>query len=172
MKNPLLLLALGVIVGAIGAQIPAASATSATMPANPTPPAATAALRAPDGKLLSHVYDWTQMTPTTMANGVRRAVFEGPTTTLDKLHCHITTLNPGERSGQPSLHPQEEVIIIHEGTIEATYDGKAVTAGPGSVIFFAAGATTALHNPGKTPATYVVINYYPPKAAASPAPAK
>lgn len=165
MKKSLLFLLLGLIVGAVGADIPATTPTPMPEP-----------LKAPDGKLLSHVYDWDKLTTVTRPNGVRRDVFDAPTSTVEKLHCHISTLNPGERSGAPSLHAQEEVIIVKEGTVEAEYDGKAVTSGPGSVIFFAAGATTALHNPGKTPATYIVLNYYPtvaPKTRpATPAPAK
>ena len=113
-------------------------------------------------KMPSAVFDWEKMQPVTVSNGVRRTVFDGPTTTLDKLHCHITTLNPGQTSGDPRLHLQEEVIIVKEGTIEATFDGQVQTAGPGSVIFFAAHATTRLRNPGKVPATYTVINYYTP----------
>jgi mannose-6-phosphate isomerase-like protein (cupin superfamily) len=114
-------------------------------------------------KLASAVYDWERMQPVTVSNGVRRAVFDGPTATLDKINCHITTLNPGEVSGPPRLHLQEEVIIVKEGTIEATYDGHSQTVGPGSVIFFASHATTRLRNPGKVPATYTVIYYYTPK---------
>jgi XRE family transcriptional regulator, regulator of sulfur utilization len=114
-------------------------------------------------KLVSTVYDWEKMQPVPMSNGVRRAVFDGPTTTLDKINCHITTLNPGEVSGPPRLHLQEEVIIVKEGTIEATYDGHSKAVGPGSVIFFASHATTRLRNPGKVPATYTVVYYYTPK---------
>ena len=47
-------------------------------------------------KLTSAVYPWEKMKPTVVTNGVRRALFDGPTATVDKLHCHITTLNPGE----------------------------------------------------------------------------
>ena len=113
-------------------------------------------------KLSSTIVDWEKMQPTPASNGVRRAVLDGATATLDKLHCHITTLNPGEVSGPPRLHMQEEVIIVKEGMIEATYDGHSETVGPGSVIFFASHATTRLRNPGKTPATYTVIYYYTP----------
>jgi mannose-6-phosphate isomerase-like protein (cupin superfamily) len=113
-------------------------------------------------KLVSAVYDWENMQPTVVSNGVRRTVFEGPTATLDKINCHITTLNPGESSGPPRLHRQEEVVVVKEGTIEATYDGHSETVGPGSVIFFASHATTRLHNPGKVPATYTVIYWYTP----------
>ena len=113
-------------------------------------------------KLTSAVYDWEKMKPVTVPNGVRRTLFDGPTTSLDKLHCHITVLNPGEVSSEPHLHLQEEVIVIKEGTIEAYFDGKTETVGPGSVIFFNAHAVTRLRNPGKVPATYTVINYFTP----------
>jgi XRE family transcriptional regulator, regulator of sulfur utilization len=113
-------------------------------------------------KLKSAIYDWEKMQPTTVSNGVRRLVFDGPTTTLDKINCHITTLNPGQQSGEPRLHVQEEVVVVKEGTVEATYDGHSEIVGPGSVIFFDSGATTRLRNPGKVPATYTVIYYYTP----------
>src|ERR1700693_797114 len=112
--------------------------------------------------LLSAIYDWEKMQPLTVSNGVRRVVFDGPTATLDKIDCHITTINPGKQSGEPRLHLQEEIVIVKEGTVEATYDGHSETVGPGSVIFFASHATTRLRNPGKVPATYTVIYYYTP----------
>ena len=113
-------------------------------------------------KLTSKVYDWQQLVPTPTANGVRRDVFDDPTTTLDKMHCHITTLNPGKDSGEPRKHLQEEVLIVKEGLVEAHIDGKTQTAGPGSVFFFAANAVTRLRNAGDTPCTYIVIYYYTP----------
>jgi XRE family transcriptional regulator, regulator of sulfur utilization len=117
---------------------------------------------APAEKLLSALYDWEKMAVTPTPKGARRAVFDGPTTTLDKMHVHITTLNPGEKSGEPSKHLQEEIIIVKEGLVEANWDGQSKTGGPGSVIFFAAGATTFLRNAGTTPCTYHVIYYYTP----------
>ena len=113
-------------------------------------------------KLSSTIFDWEKMQPVPTTNGVRRTLFDAPTATLDKINCHITTLNPGQVSGEPRRHLQEEVVIIKEGTIEATYDGHSQTVGPGSVIFFASQATTRLRNPGKVPATYTVIYYYTP----------
>src|ERR1039457_2106071 len=113
-------------------------------------------------KLKSAIYNWEKMQPATVSNGVRRLVFDGPTATLDKINCHITTLNPGQQSGEPRLHVQEEVVVVKEGTVEAMYDGHSETVGPGSVIFFASGATSRLRNPGKVPCTYTVIYYYTP----------
>jgi mannose-6-phosphate isomerase-like protein (cupin superfamily) len=116
----------------------------------------------PPEKLRSTVYDWLKLEPTPTPTGMRRAVFDGATTALDKIHCHITTLNPGTNSGEPRRHLQEEVIIVKEGQVEASIDGKTQTVGPGSVFFMAANAVTALRNAGATPATYIVIYYYTP----------
>lgn len=116
----------------------------------------------PAEKLTSAVYDWEKMTVTPTPKGARRDVFDGPTTSLDKVHCHITTLNPGENSGEPRLHLQEEIIIVKDGLVEMHIDGKNQTAGPGSVFYLAARATTRLRNAGTTPATYIVIYYTTP----------
>lgn len=130
------------------------------LPAQTPPPANPS--RGPSAPLVSDVFAWDQLTVTPTAKGVRRDVFDGPTATVDKMHCHITTLNPGEKSGEPSKHLQEEVFIVNEGTVEAHWDGQSKTGGPGSVIFFAAGATTFLRNAGPTPCTYIVIYYSTP----------
>src|SRR3954466_8653317 len=106
---------------------------------------------APAAKLTSDVYVWDKLPVTPNAKGMRRAVLDGPTTTLDKLHCHITTLNPGEKSGEPTLHLQEEIIIVKEGTMGATSDGVSRVAPAGSVIFFAAHSMTWMRNIGTTP---------------------
>ena len=151
MKTILFVGAVIVLGSVLLAAICSVRATAAT-----ETPSATAA------RLASAVYDWENLQPVPVSNGVRRAVLDGPTMTLDKLHCHITTLNPGQVSGPPRLHLQEEVIIVKEGTIEATFDGYTQTAGPGSVIFFASHATTRLRNPTKQPATYTVVYYYTP----------
>ncbi|HEY4248261.1 MAG TPA: cupin domain-containing protein [Lacunisphaera sp.] len=116
----------------------------------------------PVEKLKSAVYDWTKLEAAPTPTGMHRAVFDGPTVALDKIHCHITTLNPGTDSGKPRRHLQEEVIIVKEGMVEASIDGKTQTVGPGSVFFMATNAITALRNAGTTPATYVVIYYYTP----------
>src|SRR5882757_1094072 len=96
----------------------------------------------PAEKLTSTVVTWESLKTESTKTGARRAVLDGQTTTLDKLHVHISTLNPGEKSGEPRLHLQEEVIIVKEGTLEATSDGVTRTATAGSVIFFAAHSVT------------------------------
>ena len=116
-----------------------------------------AAVTKPATPLTSAVFPWEKLVAAPKPNGERRDVFDGPTTTLDLAHCHVTTLNPGANSGEARRHPQEEIIIVKEGRIEMSIDGRLETAGPGSVFFLASNAVTRLRNPGATPATYFVI---------------
>lgn len=124
-------------------------------PSTPMPSPAPAPLH-------SAVFDWDKLPVTPTKVGVRRAVFDGPTATVDKAHCHATVLNPGEQSGEPRRHLVDEIIIIREGTVEAFADGEKHLAPAGAVIFFASGAVTALRNVGEGPATYYVISYTTP----------
>ena len=113
-------------------------------------------------KLVSAVYDWEKMQPMVVSNGVRRTLFEGPTATLDKINCHITTLNPGEMPHAGHQHPAEELIIVKEGTIEAVQNSVTNRVGPGSIIFEASNEYHSLRNVGQTQATYYVIKWVSP----------
>ena len=96
------------------------------------------------------------------STGQRRDVFDGPTGTLDRLHGHITTLNPGENTGPLHRHPQEEMVIIKEGTVEVNIDGRKQVAGAGSIVFFGVNENENMTNVGRTPATYLVLQWFTP----------
>jgi XRE family transcriptional regulator, regulator of sulfur utilization len=125
--------------------------------------AAQLAPAAPTTVLPSRVVDWNSMQTTATRTGERRLVFDAPTDTLDKLHLHITTLNPGENTGPLHRHPQEEMVIVKEGTIEVNIDGRKQVVGPGSVIYFSVNENENMTNVGKTPATYHVIQWFTPR---------
>jgi quercetin dioxygenase-like cupin family protein len=88
-----------------------------------------------------------------------------PTATLDELEIHITTLKPGLASHAPHQHPNEEMLVVREGTVEALVNGELKRVGPGSIIFQASNQLHNVKNVGDTPATYHVINW---KTAATP----
>lgn len=115
----------------------------------------------------SKVIDWNSLTPTSTRNGQRRDVFDAPTGTLDRLHGHITTLNPGENTGPLHRHPQEELIVIREGTLEIDIDGRKQTAGPGSLVFFGVNENERMTNVGQAPATYLVLQWFTPRTPKS-----
>jgi quercetin dioxygenase-like cupin family protein len=110
----------------------------------------------------STVFDWTAMAAKPTKVGAVRQVVQAPTATLDELEIHITTLNPGQTSHAPHQHPDEEVLIIKEGTVESLVNGQLRRIGPGSVIFQAANQLHGIRNVGDVPATYHVIKWNSP----------
>lgn len=71
-------------------------------------------------------------------------------------------------SHPPHQHPEEEIIIVKEGTVEVLVDSKLQTVGPGSVIFQAANHLHNIKNVGKTPATYFAIQWRSSKTGEAP----
>jgi XRE family transcriptional regulator, regulator of sulfur utilization len=108
------------------------------------------------------VFDWNSIEAKPTQVGARRQFFQAPTATLDELQCHVTTLNPGESPHPPHQHPDEELIIIKEGSVEALVNGETRRVGAGSVIFQAPNQMHGLRNAGTTAATYYVIRWSSP----------
>lgn len=110
----------------------------------------------------SALLDWNDLKANPTGVGQYRGVMKAKTATLDELEMHVTTLNPGQISHPPHKHPNEELVIIDSGKIEATSNGKTRVLGPGSVIFNASNQLHGVKNVGDTPATYHVINWHTP----------
>ena len=124
--------------------------------------AATAAFMAEPSITRSTTFDWTKLEAQPIDVGTRRSVMRSPTPTLDELEIHITTLNPGAVSHPPHQHPEEELLIVKEGTVETLQNGKATKLGPGSIIFHSSNDLHNIRNIGATPATYHVIQWRVP----------
>ena len=119
-------------------------------------------LTAQSQRIGSTVFDWDKLEVRTTATGSARSVVRAPTTTLDQLEMHITTLNPGQVSHAPHKHPEEELLIVKEGQVETLQNGVATRCGPGSIIFHASNDLHNIRNVGSTPATYHVIQWRVP----------
>jgi XRE family transcriptional regulator, regulator of sulfur utilization len=107
----------------------------------------------------STLFAWESIDNKTNASGSARQFFRAPTTALLQLECHVTTLNSGLASHAPHHHPEEEIVIIRQGTVEALVNGEWKRVGPGSVIFYAANVTHDLKNVGDAPAIYHVFSW-------------
>jgi quercetin dioxygenase-like cupin family protein len=114
------------------------------------------------GLLDSTAWKWQDLSAKKTDVGELRNVVRQPTRTLDELEMHITTLNPHTASHKPHTHPNEEMVILREGTLQAHVNGREIVIGPGSVLFFASMQPHAVQNVGDTPATYFVINWASP----------
>jgi XRE family transcriptional regulator, regulator of sulfur utilization len=110
----------------------------------------------------SSIFDWTSLTSTPNKTGSVRRVVQRPTATLDELEIHITTLDPGLSSHPPHQHPNEELLIIKEGTVESLVNGELKRVGPGSIVFQASNQLHGIRNVGDVPATYHVVNWSSP----------
>jgi quercetin dioxygenase-like cupin family protein len=104
--------------------------------------------------------DWDALIPQSTPAGEERAIFDNPTPTLEKFEVHATTLRPGMVSHPMHQHPWEEVILVKDGDLEATFHGQKQHAGAGAFVFFASNDPHNLKNVGSRAATYYVLNYY------------
>ena len=89
-------------------------------------------------------------------------MFDAPTATLDRFHAHITTLNPGQNTGPLHRHPQEELVIIREGTLEVNIDGKKSSRRSGFAGVLRRERKREHDECRQTPATYTVLQWYTP----------
>ena len=110
----------------------------------------------------SAVYPWESLAVEKTASGERRAVFDGFTTTVDRLETHVTTVHAGTASHAAHRHPDEELVYVREGVIEATINGVSQRAPAGSVIFFASNDLHGMRNAGDGPASYFVLRWTSP----------
>ena len=114
----------------------------------------------------SEIVDWNSIPARPTSYGSVRSFFSAPTATLQNLQLHVTTLDPGKAPHLPHRHPNEEMLIIQQGTVQALHNGQWMEVGPGSVIFNASNQLHGVRNHGSAPAVYHVINW---KTAATPA---
>jgi mannose-6-phosphate isomerase-like protein (cupin superfamily) len=82
-------------------------------------------------------------------------LFEGPTGCLEKLHAHVTILEPGAEY-EPHRDAYDVAIVTLEGTVETL--GQRVE--PRSVIYYGAGELHGMRNIGAEPARYLVFELH------------
>jgi quercetin dioxygenase-like cupin family protein len=123
----------------------------------------------PKKVLDSIAWNWKDLVVRKTDVGERRDVVRQPTRTLEELEMHITTLNPHQASHPPHTHPNEEMVIVKEGTLQAHVNGKEVVVPAGGILFYASMQPHSVQNIGDTPATYWVINWSTEKSKKIPA---
>lgn len=114
------------------------------------------------GVLGASTFAWDSLKANKTPVGEVRQVLKAPTATLEELEVHITTLNAGQSSHPPHHHPNEELVLLQQGTVETLSKGKWVRLGPGSVILNGSESWHSLRNVGDQPAQYFVVNWRTP----------
>ena len=132
----------------------------------PTPPPAIATKPI----MRSRVVQWRDLTGRPSDVATFRDVFDAPTATLDEYSCHVTTLNPGKEPHPAHQHPEEELLIIKEGTLEVVQNGVTNQVAAGGMVFCASNELHGWRNSTTNPVTYYVIKVYPHDLAKPGAP--
>jgi mannose-6-phosphate isomerase-like protein (cupin superfamily) len=83
--------------------------------------------------------------------GDLRIYFEGSTDQLKSMTAGSLLLKAGMTPHLPHTHPEEEFMVITEGTGEISMEGKITKVVPGSMMYCAGGKMHGIVNTGKTP---------------------
>jgi (S)-ureidoglycine aminohydrolase len=108
----------------------------------------------------SGVYRWADHRVNSGKDRESRQILEGTSTHLDYLEIHATTQYPGAAPSKAHANEDiEECIIVREGLMKATIEGKSSTLGAGGVILLMPQQTHSVQNMGNTNLTYYVMRY-------------
>jgi mannose-6-phosphate isomerase-like protein (cupin superfamily) len=93
--------------------------------------------------------------PSEFKDGCRVFVhYNGPTDQLSGMCTGMAVLDPGASPHPPHTHPEEEFLIIADGTGEIECDGKTSQVGPGAIMYCAGNVLHGIVNTGKVPMTF------------------
>jgi mannose-6-phosphate isomerase-like protein (cupin superfamily) len=110
-----------------------------------------ALLGANNPALPNAVVDENQAKLTKEAFGDLRIYYEGSTAQVKSMTAGSLRLKQGMSPHPPHQHPEEEFMVITEGSGEITVDGHTSKVGPGSMMYCAAGKLHGIVNTGKAP---------------------
>src|SRR5262249_38088918 len=121
-------------------------------------PALAGAANAADTKgMASLMLKYEDLKVKTNGENRSRDYFNGQTHTGFHIDMHETSLGPGLAPHPPHHHVHEELLMVREGTLEVTINGKTSILTPGSVAYVASGEEHGWKNAGPTRATYFVM---------------
>ncbi len=83
--------------------------------------------------------------------GDLRIYFEGATEQIKSMTAGSLKLKAGMSPHPPHTHPEEEFMVITEGTGEIFVDGKTTKVGPGSMMYCGANKSHGIKNTGAGP---------------------
>lgn len=102
-------------------------------------------------KLGNVVVDASNAKLTKEAFGELRIFFEGATAQLKSMTAGSLLLGAGREPHPPHQHPEEEFMIVTEGTGEILVGGKTYQVGPGSMMYAEGNQIHGVKNTGATP---------------------
>ena len=110
------------------------------------------------GKTLPTVVSlFEDMQITAYGDNLRRMVMEGVNRSGYEFELHLTELGPGQEPHPPHRHVHEEIVMMHQGRVDATIEGVTTRLTPGSVVYVASNEFHGWRNVGTEPSQYFII---------------
>ena len=103
-------------------------------------------------------FKYDQLPVTVTGKNKRLSMFTAKTHTGFKMESHSSEIAPGEVNHPPHQHLREEMMLIREGTMELTINGKPYRLGPGDVGVIGSNEMHNAKNVGTTRALYFIVN--------------
>lgn len=115
---------------------------------------------AQDKSIKSKVYRWDDLTAEKRPQGEARQILEGTTPHFKLCKVHASTLLPKGRM-RPAAYTQEneELIIVKEGELTVTIEGKTKVLKPGGIALIMSGDMRETINLSDKITTYYVFQY-------------
>ena len=107
--------------------------------------------------LPSKIYPLSDLPVRNSGNIVFRGILEGMIFEGCRISLHESDLAPHSMPHPPHRHRHEEMVLVVEGTLEFTVNGKKTRAGEGSVFFAGSNDEHGIFNPEPTHAKYFVL---------------
>jgi quercetin dioxygenase-like cupin family protein len=107
--------------------------------------------------LPSKTYNFADLPVRPNGQNSGRAILNGTTHAGFPVELHMTELAPGAAPHAPHRHLHEEMVMLHQGTLEVTISGRVSTIGPGSAAYVASGELHGWRNVGTDRAQYFVL---------------
>ena len=119
--------------------------------------AASALAAPPADPLPSATFRFEDLPVRQSAQNKSRSVLNGVTHSGFGIEMHHTEIAPGKMPHAAHRHPHEEVLVLREGSLEVTIEGKVSKIGPGGVIYVASNEMHGWKNVGESTAHYLVM---------------
>jgi quercetin dioxygenase-like cupin family protein len=141
------------------AMLPVLAAAQAALAGQDAPASRTAQTpQGPQTSLLpAKIYHSAEIPYKGDAKKKARRFFYGPEHSGYNLEMHETVLGPGVETHPLHTHGHQEIIILVEGSVQVSMDGRTDTVEAGSVIFYEPDRPHNLRNTGTAPCRYYVV---------------
>src|SRR5580704_3533019 len=112
--------------------------------------------------LKSVTYRFEDLPARPSGKNISHPIFDGLIHTGFRIEAHETELGPGQEPHPPHHHVHEEMMMIVDGTLDFTVNGKTTRLGPGGLGFAGSNDEHGVKNPSAdTRARYFVVAFGP-----------